>query len=174
MPADCGAVSRQDLGRIRTRPGICLRFYNPSLKTADRTPKHQILIVEDDSADVFLISEAITLANLEADLKVVTDGDKAIRFFEQVDSDDSIACPALVILDINLPRKNGSQVLQQMRTTRRCANALVLVVSSSDSAKDRDVMAKLGANGYFRKPSDYDQFMKLGGLVKNLLGEAPN
>ena len=104
----------------------------------------------------------------------MTDGDKAIRYFEQVDGDDSIACPALVILDINLPKKNGGQVLQQMRTTRRCASALVLVVSSSDSAKDREAMAKLGANGYFRKPSDYDHFMKLGGLVKNLLGEATN
>jgi len=83
-----------------------------------------------------------------------------------------MACPALVILDINLPKKHGGQVLQHMRSTRRCADALVLVVTSSDSARDRESMAKLGANGYFRKPSDYEQFMKLGGLVRNLLGDS--
>jgi DNA-binding response OmpR family regulator len=138
----------------------------------EKQNRPHILIVEDDSADVFLISEAITTANPDADLHVVTDGDKAIRFFEQVDQDDAMACPALVILDINLPKKHGGQVLQHMRSTRRCADALVLVVTSSDSARDRESMAKLGANGYFRKPSDYEQFMKLGGLVRNLLGDS--
>ena len=140
----------------------------------DRT---HILIVEDDSADVFLISEAINLVNSGVELQVVNDGDKAIRLFDSIDRDQSLACPALVILDINLPKKHGGQVLQQMRKTRRCADALVLVVTSSDSARDRETMAKLGANGYFRKPSDYEHFMKLGGLVKDLLddrsGEIP-
>lgn len=130
--------------------------------------------MEDDSADVFLISEAINMANPEVELEVVNDGEKAIRFFEKIDSDDNLTCPALVILDINLPKKHGGQVLQQMRKSRRCAKALVLVVTSSDSARDRETMANLGANGYFRKPSDYDHFMKLGGLVKELLDNEPD
>lgn len=130
--------------------------------------------MEDDSADVFLISEAINTANPGVELVVVNDGEKAIRFFEKIDSDDNLVCPALVILDINLPKKHGGLVLQQMRKSRRCANALVLVVTSSDSARDRETMAKLGANGYFRKPSDYDHFMKLGGLVKELLDDKPD
>jgi DNA-binding response OmpR family regulator len=129
--------------------------------------------VEDDSADVFLISEAINTANPNVELEVVTDGEKAIRFFEQVDNDDNLACPALVILDMNLPKKHGGQVLQQMRKTRRCAAAPVLVVTSSDSARDRDTMTRLGANGYFRKPSDYEHFMLLGGLVRDLLDHKP-
>jgi chemotaxis family two-component system response regulator Rcp1 len=143
-----------------------------SEKPAAKDSRH-ILIVEDDSADVFLISEAIHNANSDVELEVVNDGDKAIRFFEKVDGDDSLACPALVILDINLPKKHGGQVLQQMRKTRRCSSALVLVVTSSDSARDRETMAKLGANGYFRKPSDYEHFMQLGGLVKELLDHKP-
>jgi len=79
-----------------------------------------------------------------------------------------------MILDINLPKKHGGQVLQHMRKTRRCATALVLVVTSSDSLRDRETMAKLGANGYFRKPSDYEHFMKLGSLVKELLDHKPD
>jgi two-component system, chemotaxis family, response regulator Rcp1 len=122
---------------------------------------------------VFLISEAIHAANPNVALEVVNDGEKAIRFFEKIDNDDTLACPALVILDINLPKKHGGLVLQKMRKTRRCANALVLVVTSSDSARDRETMARLGANGYFRKPSDYEHFMKLGDLVKELLDGKP-
>ena len=72
-----------------------------------------------------------------------------------------------MILDINLPRKQGGQVLQEMRRSRRCAGALVLVVTYlSDSERDRSVMASLGANGYFLKPSEYGDFMKLTGVVK--------
>jgi DNA-binding response OmpR family regulator len=129
--------------------------------------------VEDNKADVFLICEAIEAANPQGDLRVVSDGEKAVRFFEQVDGEESAACPALLILDINLPKKHGGQVLEQMRASRRCRNALVLVVTSSDSARDRETMANLGVNGYFRKPSAYDDFMKLGGLVKELLEETP-
>jgi len=122
---------------------------------------------------LFLISEAINGANPGVELDVVNDGEKAVRFFDELDRDDNLTCPALVILDINLPKKPGSEVLRQMRQTRRCANALVLVVTSSDSARDRETMAKLGANGYFRKPSDYDRFMKLGDIVRELLEDKP-
>jgi DNA-binding response OmpR family regulator len=58
-----------------------------------------------------------------------------------------------------------------MRRSRRCANALVIAVSTSDSARDREQMTELGVNGYFRKPSEYAAFMKLGDLVKGLLAE---
>lgn len=135
--------------------------------------KRHILVVEDNRADVFLICEAIRAADLTTDVHVVSDGEKAIKFFEDVDRGESEACPALVILDINLPKKHGGQVLQHMRASRLCANAQVLVVTSSDSGKDREVMANLGVNGYFRKPSEYVEFMKLGELVKGLLDQVP-
>ena len=125
--------------------------------------------MEDSKADVFLIREAIEAAQTDVDLQILHDGEKAIRFFEQADRDDSVPCPELVIIDINLPKKNGDEVLQYLRRSQRSAGALVLVVTSSDSARDRQEMAQLGANGYFRKPSDYASFMKLGEIVKGLL-----
>ena len=136
---------------------------------APQDPRH-ILIVEDDSADVFLISEAINAANPNVELEVVNDGDKAIRFFEKIDRDDSLACPALVILDINLPKRHGGQVLQHMRKTRRCASALVLIVTSSDSARDRETMARLGANGYFRSPPTGGTLHEAGRPRKGITG----
>jgi DNA-binding response OmpR family regulator len=143
---------------------------SPAEEPAEQV-RRRILIVEDNKADVFLICEAINAANLNADVQVVSDGEKALGVFEEADRDNARVPPTLVILDINLPKKNGSQVLRQMRASRRCANAIVLVVTSSDSARDRDLMANLGVNGYFRKPSEYDDFMKLSQIVKVLLDE---
>jgi two-component system, chemotaxis family, response regulator Rcp1 len=139
-------------------------------RSEERTGKTgAILIVEDNPADVFLIRRALEAAKVYADVRVVHDGEQAIRLFDEVDGDLTAPCPALVILDINLPRKPGGEVLQHMRETRRCRGALVIAVSTSDSAHDREQMLKLGANAYFRKPSGYADFMKLGDMVKSLL-----
>jgi DNA-binding response OmpR family regulator len=124
--------------------------------------------VEDNAADVLLIRDAIEAANVEADLHIIHDGEKAIRFLAEVDSNEAATCPALVILDINLPKKHGGEVLARLRKSRS-GNASVIVVSTSDSARDREQMAALGANRYFRKPSEYDSFLKLGDIVKELL-----
>jgi chemotaxis family two-component system response regulator Rcp1 len=102
-------------------------------------------------------------------LYVVTDGEQALRFFESLAGADASRCPDLVILDINLPKKTGADVLQYLRQSPNCAGALVLVVSTSQSERDRERMTKLGADRYFKKPSHYDEFMKLGDLVKELL-----
>jgi DNA-binding response OmpR family regulator len=131
-----------------------------------------ILIVEDNKADVFLIREAIEAARVEAEVHVVSDGDKAIRFLCDADINEAAPCPVLVILDINLPKKHGAEVLQELRRTRRCSKAIVVVVTSSDSDQDRRRMAELGANAYFRKSSEYREFMKLGSLVRVLLSPA--
>lgn len=128
-----------------------------------------MLIVEDNEADVFLIQEAIEAKKLPVALHVVKDGEQAMRYFDHADGDASMPCPSLVILDINLPKMQGGEVLKHIRRSRRCANALVIAVSSSNSARDREQMTELGANGYFRKPSEYAEFMKLGEIVRELL-----
>jgi chemotaxis family two-component system response regulator Rcp1 len=128
-----------------------------------------VLIVEDNEADVFLIQAAIVAKKLPMTLQVVRDGEQATRYFDAADRDVSAPCPSLVILDINLPKKQGGEVLKHMRRSRRCANALVIAVSTSDSARDREQMKELGVNGYFPKPSEYAAFMNLGDIVKELL-----
>ena len=128
-----------------------------------------MLIVDDNESDVFLIQEAIGATRLPLTFYVAEDGDQAVRFFDRADAQPDLPCPALIILDINLPKKQGGDVLKHMRLSRRCADALVIAVSTSDSARDREQMRNLGADGYFRKPSEYDEFMKLGDMVKALL-----
>jgi CheY-like chemotaxis protein len=148
---------------------------SPSRSPSETPAKKRrtILVVEDNRADVFLIREALEAARIDADVQVVADGEQAMRVFQQADRDPASLCPALVLLDINLPKRQGRDVLKQLRQSVRCANASVLIVTSSDSAQDREEMTRLGAKGYFRKPSDYRDFMKLGDIVKALLDDAP-
>ncbi len=68
-----------------------------------------------------------------------------------------------------MPRYKGGDILRKLRTGSRCKHTLVLVVTSSDSSRDRAEMDALGANGYFRKPSEFSEFMLLGQIVRDLL-----
>ena len=100
---------------------------------------------------------------------MVRDGHAATKFFDAADADPNAPCPALVLLDLNLPKKTGAEVLKHLRESRRCQAAQVLIVSSSDSVRDRASVQHLGAAGYFKKPTEYEAFMKLGPVVKALL-----
>jgi CheY-like chemotaxis protein len=124
--------------------------------------------VEDSKADLFLIKEAIAATKIDASLHIVHNGEKAVQFFDKA-SAGTAPCPDLVLLDLNLPKKDGTEVLRYMRDNCTCRNALVIVVSSSDSGSDREAVKALGFNEYFRKPSAYAEFMKLGPIIKDLL-----
>jgi CheY-like chemotaxis protein len=128
-----------------------------------------ILIAEDNKSDVFLIRQALRESGIDAQIHAADDGEKTVRFLEHADADETAPCPDLILLDINMPRYKGGDILRRLRASRRCANAIVLIVTSSDSQHDRDEMDALGADGYFRKPSEFAEFMKLGHLVRELL-----
>jgi chemotaxis family two-component system response regulator Rcp1 len=150
-----------------------LPFASRSLsEEPDAGQYRQVLIIEDNEADVFLIEEALQATRLPLIVRVIQDGEQAVNFFDRIDGDETIPRPALVILDINLPKKQGGEVLKHIRESRRCAKALVIAVSTSDAQRDRDHMTELGANGYFWKPSAYADFMKLGDLIIAALGVA--
>jgi chemotaxis family two-component system response regulator Rcp1 len=129
----------------------------------------RILIAEDSKSDVYLIRQALKKSGIDAQIHVTDDGEKTVTFFEQADADPEAPCPDIVLLDINMPRYKAADVMRRLRASARCNNALVLIVTSSDSQRDRDEMDALGANGYFRKPSEFLEFMKLGPLVQDLL-----
>jgi two-component system, chemotaxis family, response regulator Rcp1 len=128
------------------------------------------LVAEDSKADLFLIRQAIAAAHIDAAVSVVNDGHQAVEFIDTVEAGAGLPCPDLVLLDLNLPKKDGIEVLRYMRNSASCKNAMVLVVTSSDSARDREAVKALGFNGYFRKPSVYAEFMKLGPIIRDLLG----
>ncbi len=128
-----------------------------------------ILLVEDNAGDVILVREALKEHGLFGELIVVTDGESAIEYISRLDADPTLLVPALAILDINLPRKNGRDVLRHMRACARCASLPVAFLSSSDAAVDRQAAKELGAVAYIRKPSNLDDFMMIGATIKALL-----
>jgi DNA-binding response OmpR family regulator len=130
-----------------------------------------ILLVEDNPGDVFLVRRALQKHGLQVDLVVAEDGQAGLMLIDRVDSDESFACPALALLDLNLPRATGSRVLARIRQSRRCATIPIIIVTSSDSSLDREAAARLGATSYFQKPGDLAGFMELGSVVRNALGE---
>lgn len=80
--------------------------------------------------------------------------------------------PDVILLDLNLPRFTGGQVLERLRGHRNCGSIPVVVVTSSDAPSDRATSARLGAARYFRKPSEYEDFLKLGELVREVLSSS--
>jgi len=105
---------------------------------------------------------------LPFDVYVVPDGEKAIDFIEEAEGDPDAPCPHFLLLDLNLPRRNGFEVLQRLRASEKCRNIPVVIITSSDSPSDRKQAAEMGA-GYFRKPPSYEEFLKLGDLLKQVL-----
>jgi CheY-like chemotaxis protein len=140
----------------------------PQVDLPDKRPR-QILVVEDNRADVFLICEALETARVDAAVRVVWDGLQATQFFDDADADENAPCLDLVLLDMNLPKKRGAEVLRHLRGSARCRAAKVLIVSSSDEARDRAAVAGFAVVGYFKKPMNYTDFMKLGPVVHGLL-----
>ncbi len=140
-----------------------------SREEATQSGMQRILLVEDSNSDVFLIREALRTASVSAEIQVVSDGEKAIRFFDELDADEQAPCPILILLDLNLPKRTGAEVLQHIRKSRRCANALVAIVTSSGSDRDRRDASRFGADRYFQKPSSYDEYIDIGKMVRDLL-----
>jgi len=127
--------------------------------------------VEDAEPDVFLVREALERDGLEFELEVLDDGEKAVDFIDRIDQDPGIRRPNLLLLDLNLPKKSGGQVLERVRQSPVCAHVPVVILTSSDSPMDKARAAQYKATEYFKKPSKWDEFMRLGPLVRDLLVE---
>jgi len=127
-----------------------------------------LLLAEDNLPDALLVREAIKAESLPLEVYVVADGARAIEFMAKAESDTQAPSPDILLLDLNLPKIDGLEVLRRIRAGERYKNIPVLVLTSSEAPSDRAETSKLGA-GYFRKPPDLDQFLKLGLVLKQFL-----
>ena len=150
-------------------PGTDQASISPSPSEVEPKSRPLILLVEDSQPDILLIRRALQAAKVDAELRVVRDGHAAMQFIDSAESDDRATCPDLVLLDLNLPKKNGRDVLKHLRASAKWSGAPVVIVTSSGSARDRDPLEALGIKAYFQKPSEHAEFMKIGGIVKGIL-----
>jgi CheY-like chemotaxis protein len=126
----------------------------------------KILLAEDNLADILLVRKALEEYHVPHELHVVRDGEEALTFIQGMGETDGVPCPDILLLDVNLPKVEGAEILSEFRKHPLCSDTPVIVITSSDAYRDRDRMAQLGIAYYFKKPSDLDEFLKLGGIVR--------
>jgi CheY-like chemotaxis protein len=128
----------------------------------------QVLLVEDNPGDVYLIRRALDEQGLLYNLSLAKDGEEAIAWLRECEMDGRAL--DVVLLDLNLPRLGGSEVLARVRNSSTLGAVPILLLTSSDSSEDRERCLRLGASGYIRKPSSLSEFMQIGVKVKELIG----
>lgn len=131
-----------------------------------RVCKKYILLAEDNVADAFLVREALEEHDLDYELRVLNDGEEALAFIDEVEKDSTHPCPELFLLDLHLPKYDGDSILERLRTSKRCGDTPVILLSSSDAPQDHARAQMHAAVRYFRKPADLTEFMKLGKVIK--------
>jgi chemotaxis family two-component system response regulator Rcp1 len=130
-------------------------------------PEVQILLVEDNPADVRLTVEALRAAKVANELHVVDDGETAIDYLRQRGAYCAATRPDIVLLDLNLPRLDGRDVLADIKADSDLASIPILVLTSSAAEEDIARSYELHANCYISKPVDFTEFME---AVRSLEG----
>ena len=129
----------------------------------------EILLAEDNPADVYLIREALREHCVDCTLRVASDGTEVLRIISPEQSHGEAQRLSLIILDLNQPRHDGIEILQRLQETPELAQIPVVILTSSDSPRDRLIANQLGAKRYLRKPSSLVEFLNLGAVFKGLL-----
>lgn len=130
-----------------------------------------LLYVEDEDAAVFLLETALKEADIDVRLYRVADGDEALAFLRKLGPYSDMPRPDLVLLDLNLPRRNGLEVLSEMRNSEDLRSLAVVVFTSSSLAVDKRKSLALGAQEYITKPASFDGFVT---AVKNACSHLTN
>ena len=120
-----------------------------------------ILLVEDNEGDIFLITEALEEGKIVNKISVSKDGKEAIDFLEKKGKYKDAETPDLILLDINLPKKNGHEVLQYIKTSENLKQIPVIMLTTSSSDKDVLLSYKHHANCFITKPLDVNNFLTI-------------
>lgn len=123
-------------------------------------PSGDVLLVEDNKADIQLTLRVLAEENAAYQVHVLRDGEEALNFIQGRGRYADVTKPlfALVLLDLKLPKVNGLEVLKELKTNPTTKALPVVVLSSSNRVQDVDVSYKLGANGYVQKPVGFEEF----------------
>ena len=124
-----------------------------------RKEPFQILLVEDNPSDVELVREALSAWTSATNLVVAEDGEQAVRYLRRNASYAEEPAPDLILLDLNLPKKDGAEVLQDIKNDENLRSIPVIVLTTSDREQDVRRAYSLHANCYLTKPLEIDEFV---------------
>jgi CheY-like chemotaxis protein len=136
----------------------------PGLVTSENFERNTVLLVDDNEDDTYIFQRAWKTAGINNPLAIVSDGDQAIAYLrgtEPYNDRRQYGFPLIVLLDLNMPRKNGFEFLQWLRQQPALRSMTVDVLTSSMRPQDVQHALELGANSYFVKPGKIDDLVKL-------------
>jgi CheY-like chemotaxis protein len=137
------------------------------MKPVNGKKQVEILLVEDNPADIRLVREALKENKILNNLSVVEDGIEAMEFLRKKGKYVSSPRPDMILLDLNLPRKNGREVLAEVKADENLRRIPVVIMTISDDEKDILLTYNLHANCYVKKPLDFEQFNKIVQEIEN-------
>jgi len=126
-----------------------------------------ILLVEDNEGDIMLVTEALEDLNIQIDLNVVCDGEKALDYLMNKSSYTDAVTPDLILLDINIPKINGLEVLKTLKQNEATKSIPVIMLTTSSSQKDVAQAYKNYANCYIVKPDDAEGLIETIKAIEN-------
>jgi two-component system, chemotaxis family, response regulator Rcp1 len=129
-----------------------------------------VLLVEDDPGDVLIAREALAAGRLSTDLHVVTDGIDAMSYLRRTDEFSEATRPDLILLDLNLPRKSGHEVLAEVKQDPELRRIPVVVLTTSQAQEDVTKSYDLHASVHVAKPVDFDQFTEVVRQIDDFFG----
>ncbi len=126
-----------------------------------------ILLVEDNEGDILLTTEALEEGKIINKVSVVKDGKLAIDFLNNKEPYADVEIPSLILLDINLPKKNGHEVLKYIKGSEKFRHIPIIMLTTSSSEKDIHEAYNHYANCFITKPGDVDEFMEAVTKIEN-------
>lgn len=120
-----------------------------------------ILLIEDNPGDVLLAKEVFSDSKIKNSLSVVCDGEEAMDYLFKANGFQDAETPDLILLDLNLPKKDGYEVLSELKQNEKFKSISVIVMISSEAERDRISTYNLQADGYVIKPLDLEQFSRI-------------
>src|SRR3989339_1843673 len=134
---------------------------------SNRNPKRiDVLLVEDDAGDVELTKEGLLAAKMLVNLHVVVDGEKAMQFLRKEPPYTNAFRPDIILLDLNMPRKNGRETLKEIKADSALRSIPVVVLTTSAAETDIVSCYDLGANCYITKPVGFEAFTKVVSVIE--------
>ncbi|WJI10118.1 response regulator [Methanobacterium sp. CWC-01] len=127
----------------------------------------EILLIEDNPGDIRLVKEVFKDAKLNNNLQVALDGEEAIKMLRQEGEYFKTPRPDLILLDLNLPKKNGREVLREIKEDDKLKCIPVVILTTSNAEEDLIETYKRDANCYITKPVDLDEFIKVVKSIQN-------
>jgi len=124
-----------------------------------------VLFIEDNEAEQLIMKEAFKAANIQCSLSIVKNGVEALDFLRRQGQFQAAVKPHLIILDLSLPRKNGKEVLMDIKGDPKLTHIPILVFSNSESQRDICECYSLHINAYINKPSDFQGFIDFAHVI---------